>query len=287
VSINYGIKTGYNEAFIISGARKDELIAADPRSAEIIKPILRGRDIKRYKAEFADQWLIATLPALKINIDDYPAVKAHLMTYMPRIKQTGESYIDQYGKKQKTRKETGHEWFETQDPIAYYEEFEKEKVVYPNMTQYPCFSYAKGTLFCNDKSFIMTSSSISMSFLVGLLNSRVVDYILRYLCSGLGLRGLEVRKVFIVNLPIPNIPQSQIPCIENKVEQILNLGKDSKTSHFLESQIDLMVYKLYELSYSEAKLIDPNLDSVLASFGLSAQDFERMSIEDLSKLEVK
>jgi type I restriction-modification system DNA methylase subunit len=78
ISIYRGILTGYNEAFIISGAKKDELIAADPRSAEIIKPILRGRDIKRYKAEFADLWLIATFPALKLNIDDYPAVKAIL-----------------------------------------------------------------------------------------------------------------------------------------------------------------------------------------------------------------
>ena len=287
ISIYRGILTGYNEAFIISGAKKDELIAADPRSAEIIKPILRGRDIKRYKADFADKWLIATFPALKLNIDDYPAVKAHLMTYMPRIKQTGESYIDQNGMKQKTRKETGHEWFETQDPIAYYEEFEKEKVVYPNMTQYPCFSYSKDTIYCNDKSFLITSNSISVLLLTGMLNSRLIEYILRYLCSGLGLKGLEVRKVFIVNLPIPNVKPYLTTCMEDLVSRILFNHQSNKMINALESQIDLMIYKLYELSYAEAKLIDPDLDSVLASFNLSAQDFERMSIEDLSKVEVK
>ncbi|MDD2683393.1 MAG: Eco57I restriction-modification methylase domain-containing protein, partial [Candidatus Cloacimonetes bacterium] len=267
VSIYRGILTGYNEAFIISGAKKDELIAADPRSAEIIKPILRGRDIKRYKADFADLWLIATFPALKLNIDDYPAVKAHLMTYMPRIKQTGESYIDQNGMKQKTRKETGHEWFETQDPIAYYEEFEKEKVVYPNMTQYPCFSYSKDTIYCNDKSFLITSNSISVLLLTGMLNSRLIEYILRYLCSGLGLKGLEVRKVFIVNLPIPNVKPYLTTCMEDLVSRILFNHQSNKMINALESQIDLMIYKLYELSYAEAKLIDPDLDSVFASFG--------------------
>ncbi|MFH1336957.1 MAG: Eco57I restriction-modification methylase domain-containing protein [Candidatus Zixiibacteriota bacterium] len=74
VHINYGIKTGFNEAFIIGQAKRDELIAADPKSAEIIRPILRGRDIKRYSYEFADLWLIATFPSLKYDIEEYPAV---------------------------------------------------------------------------------------------------------------------------------------------------------------------------------------------------------------------
>jgi type I restriction-modification system DNA methylase subunit len=127
VQIYRGILTGYNEAFIIDGKKKDELIAQDPKSAEIIKPILRGRDIKRYKAEFADLWLIATFPALKLNIDDYPAVRDYLKSFGKRLHQTGEEFIDENGQKAKTRKKTGNKWFETQDQIAYYEEFEKEK----------------------------------------------------------------------------------------------------------------------------------------------------------------
>ena len=120
MQINYGIKTGFNEAFIIDGAKRAELIAADPKSAEIIRPILRGRDIKRYNYEFADLYIIATFPAKHYDIDDYPAVKAHLLSYgIERLEQTGKEYtID--GEKIKTRKKTNNQWFETQDSISYW-----------------------------------------------------------------------------------------------------------------------------------------------------------------------
>jgi len=134
ISINYGIKTGFNEAFIIDGKTKDELIAKDAKSAEIIKPILRGRDIKRYKAEFADLWLITTFPALNLDIENYPVIKQYLEKFLPRIKQTGETFFAD-GKKQKTRKKTGNKWFETQDQISYWKEFEEEKIVWAEMTK--------------------------------------------------------------------------------------------------------------------------------------------------------
>ncbi len=91
IQINYGIKTGFNEAFIIDGEKRAELIAADPKCAEIIRPILRGRDIKRYNYEFADLWLINTHNGIKekgisrIDIDDYPTIKAHLDQYWDQI----------------------------------------------------------------------------------------------------------------------------------------------------------------------------------------------------------
>ena len=91
IQINYGIKTGFNEAFIINGEKRKELIAQDPKSAEIIRPILRGRDIKRYSYEFADFYIITTFPSLKIDIESYPAVKQHLLSFgYDRLKQTGE-----------------------------------------------------------------------------------------------------------------------------------------------------------------------------------------------------
>ena len=91
ISINYGIKTGANDAFIIDGAKRNELISADPKSAEIIRPILRGRDIKRYGFDFADLWLINTHNGIKekgippVDINQYPAVKAHLDKYWDKI----------------------------------------------------------------------------------------------------------------------------------------------------------------------------------------------------------
>ena len=123
IQINYGIKTGCNEAFIISGEKKKELIAKDPKSAEIIRPILRGRDIKRYSYNFADLWLIATFPSKHYDIDEYPAIKEYLLTFgIERLEQTGKTHnID--GIKIKSRKKTNNKWFETQDSISYWEEF--------------------------------------------------------------------------------------------------------------------------------------------------------------------
>ena len=81
VRINRGVLTGYNEAFIIDDATRNALIAEDPRSDEIIKPVLRGRDIRRWRAQWAGKWLIATLPSLQLDIENYPAVKKHLLSY--------------------------------------------------------------------------------------------------------------------------------------------------------------------------------------------------------------
>ena len=94
VNIYRGVLTGYNDAFIISGERKDALIEKDPKSAELIRPILRGRDIKRYEYTFADLWLIATFPSRNYDIDEYPAIKEHLLMFgVERLEQTGKKHI--------------------------------------------------------------------------------------------------------------------------------------------------------------------------------------------------
>lgn len=123
IKIYRGILTGCNEAFIIDGKKKDELISADPKSAEIIRPILRGRDIKRYGFDFAEQYIIATFPSKNYNIDDYPAVKEHLLSFgIERLEQSGKQYTIN-GKIVKSRKKTNNKWFETQDSISYWEDY--------------------------------------------------------------------------------------------------------------------------------------------------------------------
>lgn len=121
VNIFRGILTGYNEAFIIDSKTKDELIAADPKSIEIIRPILRGRDIKRYEINYASLYLISTFPSMKYNIDQYPAIKKHLLSFgVKRLEQTGTEH-DIAGQKFKSRKKTNNKWFETQDSISYWD----------------------------------------------------------------------------------------------------------------------------------------------------------------------
>ena len=130
IKINYGIKTGCNEAFIINEETRNQLIASDPRSAEIIRPILRGRDIKRYGYEFADLYVIALFPSRHYSIDDYPSVRDYLLSAewsdkipnghgLEKLEQTGEHHtID--GVTFTARKKTSNKWYETQDQIGYW-----------------------------------------------------------------------------------------------------------------------------------------------------------------------
>ena len=142
IQINYGIKTGFNDAFIIDSAKRNEILDScqsedeRQRTAEIIRPILRGRDIKRYCYEWADQYIIATFPSRLYNIEDYPTLKEFLLSFgIERLEQTGKEYIIN-GEKVKARKKTNNKWFETQDSISYWDEFSKPKIIYPNMTKF-------------------------------------------------------------------------------------------------------------------------------------------------------
>jgi adenine-specific DNA-methyltransferase len=270
ISIYRGILTGFNDAFIISGAKKDELIAADPRSAEIIKPILRGRDIKRYKAEFADLWLIAThngytdsqgnkIPL--VNIDHYPVIKQHLDRYWEKVEKRADQGATPYNLRN----------------CAYMEEFEKEKVVYREISTEMNGTLSHSGYYINNKLYMITGQNLKP--ILSLINSKLFNKILLSDANVTGGKGVDL----LSRIRLPLYGNRELSSIVNKIVSNQKKGLDTSS---LESQIDLMVYKLYELTYSEAKLIDPDLDSVLASFGLSVQDYERMSIADLSKMEV-
>lgn len=165
IAINYGIKTGFNEAFIIDGKKKDELIAADPKSAEIIRPILRGRDVKRYGFEFADLWIIATFPSRKYNIDDYPAIKKYLSNIgIERLEQTGKKY-NINGEVIKSRKKTNNKWFETQDSICYWEDFSQQKIVWGNLCLSAQYALVDEGYYVNAPSpFIVPGTNISLPY---------------------------------------------------------------------------------------------------------------------------
>ena len=163
VKIYRGIVTGCNEAFVIDEVKRKELILQDPKSAEVIKPLLRGRDIKRYHVRWGGLFLINTPPALRLNIDDYHAVRDHLQRFgRDRLEQAGQTLADGT----KTRKKTGNKWFELQDQIAYHADFEKEKIIYPNMTKFLPFIYDPNGFYTNQKCFIITGGN-SLKYLMG------------------------------------------------------------------------------------------------------------------------
>lgn len=254
VNIYYGIKTGLNEAFIIDTATRDRLVAEDPKSAEILKPILRGRDIKRYSYEWAGLWLIATFPALHIDIEKYPAVKQYLLNF-------GKSRLEQAGKilpdGTKSRKKTGNKWFETQDQIAYYPEFEKEKVVWASVGEtYYC--WVDGKYYVLDTNYFTPSLN---KWQIGVLNSNLIIQYINGLDTLVGRSAYRHYKYNFEKIPIPPITPSNKGIVENIeriVEKILSAKKENPKADTLEyeRQIDQMVYELYGLTEEEIKIVE-------------------------------
>ncbi|ECP6181964.1 class I SAM-dependent DNA methyltransferase, partial [Campylobacter jejuni] len=202
LNINYGIKTGLNEAFIITTEKKDEILAnckdedEKERTAKLIRKMLRGRDIKRYSYEWAGLWVIGTFPSLKLDIEQYPALKQYLSQFLPRIEQSGEKGC---------RKKTSNKWFETQDNIAYYEEFEKEKIVWNRISSDLCFSYDNQKNFILDSMFSITFySNINLKYLIANLNSSISKFWIKNNAATLG-DGIYGAKIYIEKLPIPKI----------------------------------------------------------------------------------
>ncbi|MGL2427137.1 class I SAM-dependent DNA methyltransferase [Helicobacter pylori] len=270
IQINYGIKTGCNEAFIIPTEKRDEILkncddaqkdergmSERERTIELIKPILRGKDIKRYSYEWADLWVIATFPSLKLDIDDYPSLKTYLSQFRPRIDQSGEKGC---------RKKTSNQWFETQDTIAYHGDFEKEKIVYGEIVQEPRFYLDNGecelgVFYAEATSFILTGEHLH--YLLGMLHSKLITFAFKtfYAGGGLGESGYRYKKAFIERLPIPKIThknQELAHKITDYAEQILQAkAKDPKANtQGLEKEIDALVYQLYNLADEEIKTIE-------------------------------
>ncbi|ELJ2426739.1 Eco57I restriction-modification methylase domain-containing protein [Campylobacter jejuni] len=265
LNINYGIKTGLNEAFIITTEKKDEILAnckdedEKERTAKLIRKMLRGRDIKRYSYEWAGLWVIGTFPSLKLDIEQYPALKQYLSQFLPRIEQSGEKGC---------RKKTSNKWFETQDNIAYYEEFEKEKIVWNRISSDLCFSYDNQKNFILDSMFSITFySNINLKYLIANLNSSISKFWIKNNAATLG-DGIYGAKIYIEKLPIPKINSKNQKLVDeliNLVDELINLvdeilkakeqNKNASTQE-LENKINSLTYKLYNLTEDEIKIIE-------------------------------
>ena len=225
ISIYRGILTGFNDAFFIDGKTREKLIAEDPKSEELIKPLLRGRDIKAWVTE-NDQYLINPHNGIKekniapINIDEYPAIKKHLDQFIDKLIKRGDKGDTPYNLRN----------------CAYLEEFTKPKIMYPNMTSVFPFTYDETGSFSNDKSFIITEKDNSQNLpkgtenviaseakqsnaechpgaegdrvhllkaLLAIFNSNLVKLWIWYNCPELMGGTREIRKAYFENLRIP------------------------------------------------------------------------------------
>lgn len=223
IRINRGILTGYNEAFIIDKAKRNELIEQDPKSAEIIRPILRGRDIKRYSYEFADLYLICTFPSKHYNIDKYPAIRDYLLTFDKRkLEQSGAKAIDGIIGNN-ARKKTNNQWFETQDSIAYWDDFSKPKIIYPNMTKYLPFYLDIEGFMVNQKCFIMIGEKLN--YLTSFLNSNVFKVCFKDYFPELQGGTKELSKIFFERIPVPQNVQDRA-ITDEEIYQLYNFTED-------------------------------------------------------------
>ena len=246
IQINYGIKTGYNDAFIINTEKRDEILSncqsedERTRTAELIRPILRGRDIKRYGYNWTGLYLIATFPSRHYDIEKYPAVKNYLLGFgIERLEQTGKSHIVN-GEKIKARKKTNNKWFETQDSISYWEDFSKQQIVWIELSDEPKFSYAQNVMSVNTVFFLTGEHVLHI---LGLLNSKLITWYFKH-CIGTtsGVGTNRWLKYTIEQIPIAPINIG----IEQLVNQIC-----SNLDTTIDGKIDDMVCKQYGLDEEE------------------------------------
>lgn len=242
VEMYRGILTGYNDAFIITSEKREEILSncADDsereRTAEIIRPILRGRDIKRYCYEWAELYIIATFPSRQYDIDNYPTLKEFLLSFgIERLEQTGKEYIID-GEIVKARKKTSNRWFETQDSISYWDEFSKPKIVWGNLNTRGSYAMAPENMFINAPACMIVPGS---QYLLTMLNSKVADYYIRNL--GVVRNGgfFEYKPMFVEQIPVP-LPREEVVA---SIEEVFNSDvpdelKEKRLEEIIESMFD-------------------------------------------------
>ncbi|HHP0356281.1 TPA: DUF7149 domain-containing protein [Campylobacter lari subsp. concheus] len=269
LNINYGIKTGYNEAFIITTEKRDEILAKckdeakKERTAKLIRKMLRGRDIKRYSYEWANLWIIVfEFGSYKILEKEYPAIYNHLKQYKKKLQARGQCtnkpitdqkpYLGQ------------HHWLELDNNPNkdYLSQFEKEKIIYSEIVRSPQFYLdTKLNFYAEATSFILTGENLK--YLIAFLNNDFVAFVFKTFYAGgnLGENGFRYKKAFLERLPIPKI-NSKNEKLANElislVDEILNLKEQDKNANTKtqEDKINSIVYKLYNLNEEEIKIIE-------------------------------
>ena len=260
IQINYGIKTGYNDAFIINTEKRDEILSncqtedERTRTAELIRPILRGRDIKRYGYNWANLWLIYIPWHFPLQFDEsitgasekaetafqeqYPAVYQHMLEYKEPLSKRNKA-------------ETGirYEWYAMQRWGAkYWEDFSKPKIMYPNMTKYIPFYFDEKNFLQNDKSFMITGKHVA--YLTAFLNSSIFKFC--FLDKFPELQGgtRELRKIFFDKIPVLEISDEENIKFQSLITEIQNEYKREKAI-----QIDKRLFELYGLTKEECEII--------------------------------
>jgi hypothetical protein len=247
--IYYGIKTGLNEAFVIDAATRDRLIAEDGRSAEVIKPFLSGKEIKKYQTITNTHFLIFTKRGTKI--EEFPAIKKYLSQFKERLEPKPKNY---QGNDWPGRKDGSYQWFEIQDSIDYFKEFEKSKIVWPETSFENQFCYVDKGVYLNKTTFFLPIEDHS---LLGILNSKVIKFCLNAIVSKMRGGYFSMSKAYVETVPIPDISTGNF-ALNELVTRILTAKQSNPQSDTtaLEAEVDALVYGLYGLTEEEIGIVE-------------------------------
>ena len=263
-----GVLTGLNKAFVIDRPTRDCLIAEDKKSEELIKPYLEGKDIKRYQGITSRKYIIFVKQGTRI--EDYPAIRSHLAKYHSQL---APRPGDWSGGQWKGRSPGNYRWFELQTPVNYFQEFERPKLVLPDISKQGNFTidYQTGS-YCANTAYIICSSD---KYLLGLLNSRLITFFYKNLSSS--YRGGYLRFIlqYMIHIPIHTIDfdnpaeVSQHDKVITLVESMLELNKRltvatipadkeqlQRQIYSTDRQIDQLVYELYNLTPEEIEIVE-------------------------------
>ena len=268
IQINYGIKTGFNDAFIISTEKRDEILAncktdeERQRTADLIRPILRGRDIKRYGYDWANLWLIyvpwhfplhkdpsiqgASLEAEQAFEEQYPAVYQHLLQYKQQLSARNKA-------------ETGirYEWYAMQRWGANYsDDFFKPKIVYGQFQDGAEYSFAEAGVFLSSNEYMLITHDYSSKCLLAFLNCKTSEWLLGHITGNLGGNAKIGQKSNFLKLSVAQLPKKEQAEFDVAVDKILQARKSHQDTAILECQIDKAVYKIYGFSEAEINEIE-------------------------------
>lgn len=270
LKINYGIKTGFNDAFYLTQEQRDELIAKEPHAEEIIVPLLRGRFVGRYETNWDGTWMINSHNSVKqkgtprIDIPgDYPVLYEHLKKWEKALRK---------------RQDKGDHWTNLRNCV-YVDEFKKPKIMYPNMTKYLPFYFdeAEDGFIGNQKCFIITSEEESLEYLIAVLNSSLFKYCFKDNFPELLGNTYELSKIFFDKIPIKKPSDSEKQLFEILVHMIQKAKKQNLRveAAFIEDLIDACVLESYfpeEASAKKLRFIDQTL-SLLSGESKDIQEF--------------
>jgi adenine-specific DNA-methyltransferase len=241
----YGIKTGFNQAFVINGETRDRLIREDPNCEEITKPFLRGRDVKKWHVIDPGLWLIFTRRG--IDIDQYPSIKKHLSQYREQLEPKPNDWPK--NKPWTGRKAGPYQWYEIQDNIAYWEEFACKKICYQEIATYQAFAMVDEGWHINNKLFMLPGLSYAD---LAILNSKVTWWFLSHICGKMVGGAYAMQWPAVSQIPIPILEEKQ----KTKLEYLGKTASEcpEKIKH-LENYIDEALHEIYRLNHRDIKII--------------------------------